>query len=202
MKNLLFIGLFCLSATVALSQITLSAGPAAGVNYSWISDIEGDYERTLGLNAGAQLTYSNIQNWGIGLGVFYSQEGVQFENGNQEYETELNYIRVPLKGFIFFRQNDDTFRPKIFLGPSFAFLVDGDVETPSDGTVVKLDSKDYYKTFDLGLLGGLGINIRLAETMWFNFDAGYTYGLLNIAEAGGDHSNRGIHGTVGLAFGL
>ncbi len=202
MKKLLFILFLTVSVSAVFSQSTLSFGPAVGANYSWVSEMDDNaMERKWGALAGLQLTYSNVNNWGIGLGAFYSREGVKQDVAGAQVKTELNYIRVPLKGIIFFRDLGDQFRPKIFVGPTFGYLTGGETEFKPNGEVIINNSRDVFDHWDVGLLGGLGINIRMSEMMWFNFDAGYTYGLTNLTD-GGDASNRNVHTTVGLAFGL
>ena len=199
MKNAISVLLLCLGAAFVSAQETLSFGPVAGANFSRLSDIGGgvDVEFKPGLVAGGQLTYSNVNNWGIGAAVLYSREGVKTDNQDVETKTNLTYIRVPLKGYFFFRDNDDNFRPKIFAGPSFGILLDADSKTGE----VETDLGDVYSTFDLGLTAGAGLNARIVEGTWFNLDIGYTYGLLDVAE-NADGSNRGIAVTAGVAFGF
>ena len=68
MRNVLFALLIFLSAIVTASaQETLSFGPVVGVNFAKISNSsEADTEFNTGFAAGAQLTYSNENNWGLG----------------------------------------------------------------------------------------------------------------------------------------
>ena len=128
----------------------------------------------------------------------YSREGADATANNIETSTNLTYIRVPLKGYLFFRENEDRFRPKIFIGPSIGFLLDADREVGDD----KFEVKDDFNTFDLGLTAGAGFNARLSESgTWFNFDAGYTHGLLDVAKEG-DGANRTITLTAGVLFGF
>lgn len=200
MKNVITALLLCFSAFGLTAQESISFGPMIGLNFSQISDVKGgSSEHKTGFVAGAQLTHSHINNWGIGAALLYSQEGVDVVQGGQTTEIGLTYLRLPIKGFIFFRDNEDNFRPKIFAGPSFAFLVDS--ETEIEGTDQEIETRDLYNKFDLGLALGAGFNVRLAEGTWLNFDAGYTYGLLDVAKSG-DGANRGIAVTTGVAFGF
>lgn len=190
---------FCTAGLTA--QESISFGPMVGLNFSQISDVKGgSSEHKTGFVAGAQLTHSHINNWGIGAALLYSQEGVDIVQNSQTTEVGLTYLRLPVKGFIFFRDNADSFRPKIFAGPSFAFLLDS--ETEIEGTDQEVETRDMYNKFDVGLALGAGFNVRLAEGTWLNFDAGYTYGLLDVAESGNDGANRGIAITTGVAFGF
>ncbi len=198
MKSLSFALLLCLCTTALTAQESISFGPILGANFAKVStDGEADPEFNTGFVAGAQLTHSNINNWGVGGAILYSREGVDYQIAGQETALNLTYLRIPIKGFIFFRDNENTFRPKLFFGPSLGFLMDADFKSGD----VELDVKDTYNTFDLGLTAGLGFNARIVEGTWFNFDAGYTHGLLDVAE-NGDGSNRTITITGGVAFGF
>ena len=199
MKNVLFALLICCGATAISAQETLSFGPVVGANFAKISNSGPvDTEFNIGFAAGAQLIYSNENNWGLGGAVLYSREGVDVTSGTTEGETNLTYIRIPLKGYLFFRENEDNFRPKIFIGPSIGILLDADAKVGD----TKFEVKDAYNTFDLGLTAGAGFNARLSEGTWLNFDLGYTHGLLDVAENGDDGSNRNISAMVGVLFGF
>ncbi len=196
MKNAFFAILLCACAMAATAQQTLSFGPVAGVNFSTISDVRNS-EFNTGFAGGAQLTYSDVNNWGLGAAVIYSREGVDVEAGGAEASTNLTYLRVPLKGYVFFRKNEDAFRPKIFFGPSLGFLMDSDVKVSG----AEIDLEDSYNKFDFGLTAGLGFNARITQGTWFNLDAGYTYGLLDVAD-NADGANRSIGITAGVLFGF
>ncbi len=199
MKNVFAALILCFGAAAISAQETLSFGPVIGANFSRISDIGNgvDVKFKPGLVAGGQLTYSSVNNWGIGAAVLYSREGVKTDNRGAESKINLTYIRVPLKGYFFFRDNEDNFRPKIFAGPSLGILLDADSKSGD----VEVDMGDAYNTFDLGLTAGAGLNARIMEGTWFNLDIGYTYGILDVAE-NADGSNRGITATAGVAFGF
>ncbi len=196
MKNLIIAVLVSCCAVAATAQQTLSFGPVVGVNFAKISDVNNS-EFNTGVAAGAQLIYSSVNKWGIGGAVLYSREGVDIQTGGNESAFNLTYLRIPVKGYLFFRENEDRFRPKIFVGPSFGFLVDSDAKFNGD----EFDIKGVYNKFDLGLTAGLGFNARIAEGIWFNFDAGYTYGLLDVAK-NADGGNRNIGLTAGVLFGF
>ena len=197
MKNYLFImGLF-LGANFTFAQNS-SIGPTVGINSSWLSDQEGDIRNPIGLNIGLNYTYSNYEKWGFGTGVNFSQEGVIVKRSGTDYKTKLNYIRIPLKAYHFFGDLEDSFRPKVYAGPSFGFLIGGDVES-SDLTI---DAKDIYEGFDAGLLIGTGFNFKFAERTWFNFDLNYTHGVINAAKLGNETFNRNVGVTMGVAWGF
>ncbi len=194
MKNALFALLICLTATAASAQQVLSFGPVVGVNFSKLSDSSpADTEFNTGLAAGAQLTYSSINKWGLGISALFSREGFDAATGS----TDLTYVRIPLRGYLFFGENGDAFRPKLFFGPSLGFLAKAESELAGN----KFDSKNAYNSFDLGLAIGAGFNARMSEGIWFNFDLGYTHGLMDLPKnANGE--NRTIAALVGVMFGF
>lgn len=196
MKNLQIALLCCCFAVASQAQEIISFGPVVGPNFAKISNIS-NAEYNPGVAIGAQLVYSNENNWGLGGAVLYSQEGVNVLLNGEEGSTNLNYLRIPLKGYLFFGKNGESFRPKLFAGPSLGFMLNA--ETDYGGREV--DVKSNYHTFDLGLTVGAGFNVRITEGTWFNFDAGYTHGLLDVSKfvEGG---NRNIGATVGVLFGF
>lgn len=199
MKNLFLTLALCLGTAGIFAQQSLSMGPVVGLNFAKVSDFGNvDTEFRTGLALGGQLTYSTIYNWGIGGALLYSQEGVTANFAGEKSTLSLTYLRIPLKGFIFFGDNEGSFRPKIFFGPSFAFLLDANAEVGREEVGVK----DDYNPFDVGVTAGLGFNARIVRSTWFNFDAGYTHGLLDVAQNGDDGGNRVFTVTAGVAFGF
>jgi outer membrane protein W len=116
----------------------------------------------------------------------------------------MNYLRIPLKFQYFFGDLGDNVRPKLFIGPSFAFLMGGKTEVRSGEVTTTIDSKDTFENFDVGLHIGAGFNYRLAERTWLNFDVAYTHGLLDVAgsKSGSDAQNRLVNVNLGVAFGF
>jgi outer membrane protein W len=169
----------------------LSLGPTAGFGHSWITNMPGDGKFNPSWNVGATFVYSSMSHWGIGLDAKYSAEGVKKETSLGTYEVNANYLRIPIKGYYFFNEYGNPVRPKIFLGPSLGFLIGDD------------DSKNAFKGFDFGLLGGAGINFRIADRTWLNTDITYTHGFSNISDvSGATYRNRNIQLNIGVAFGL
>lgn len=195
-KYLLILGL-SLSATLAFSQNS-SLGPNIGINSSWLSDQEGDIRNPIGLNIGLNYVYSNYEKWGFGTGLNFSQEGVIVKRAGTDYKTQLNYLRIPLKAYHFFGDLEDAFRPKIYVGPSFGFLLGGKAEVGD----IKVDSKDNFEGFDVGAMIGTGFNFKFAERTWFNFDLAYTHGLINASKLGNETLNRNVGVTMGVAWGF
>jgi len=201
MKILIVFAALCI-AVGAQAQVN-SIGPTLGYNHAWLSDIDNGSARP-SFNGGITFNHSILQSAGIGFEVRYSQEGAKTKIGGQTFTSELNYLRIPLKFVYYFGKLEDNFRPKIFAGPSFAFLIGGKSQTQVGGTTVSVNSKDNFESFDFGLQAGTGFNYRLAELVWLNFDVAYTHGFLNLT---GDRNpveskNRLVNANLGVAFGF
>ncbi len=188
------------SLSVAQAQ-DFSLGPTIGFNYSWLSEIPGDVHALVGINAGLTMVYSSNEHWGLGVDLKYSGEGVVTKLGSVNATTHLEYIRVPVKIIYFFNNFEDRLRPKAYFGPAAGFLAGGKTELFRGTETIKVDSRDLYEDFDLGLILGAGFNYRIATRTWFNFDVAYSHGLSNISKTS-DAFNRKLHLNLGVAFGL
>lgn len=180
-----------------------SLGPTVGVNLSSISDID-DSAFKPGLNVGVVYNFSNNENFGFGTEIRYSQEGVKvnYENVDVDGFVNINYLRVPLKFQYFVGALGNDFRPKLYVGPSMGFLIDGKTKVAADGLTIESDiNRDDYNTFDVGVMGGFGFNYRIATATWINFDAAYTHGLLEVGKET-DQFNRNFNINLGIAWGF
>lgn len=192
MKHLVIL-FFVAMSTMMFAQEN-SIGPTIGYNHAWVS---GDNVKAKpGFNVGLIYNNSFLEHWGAGLSLLYSAEGAKAEVS--DISTNLTYIRLPLRLQYFFGDFGQAFRPKIYVGPSLAFLVGAKLDQNGNN----IDVKDGYEKFDLGLLAGLGFNYRLKDQTWLNFDLGYTHGLLDISTGSNEPKNRLINANVGVAFGF
>ncbi|MGI8634042.1 MAG: porin family protein [Segetibacter sp.] len=201
MKNVLLALILSSGFSLAAgAQSKFSLGPNAGVGASWLDNTPNRKAKLSG-NPGLSLVYSAAQHFGIGLDARYSFEGGKYSSASQAVTSDLNYFRLPLKFIYFFGDYGNRVRPKVYAGPSFGFLTGGKttIELPNN-TKVESNSKDIYKSFDLGLTAGAGLNIRLVKNTWFNTDVHYLHGISDLT-AGKQH-NRGVGVNVGVNFGL
>ena len=198
---------FCAKAQV---QQHISFGPTVGFGHSWLNTdnaIAAGYDNKFhaAYNVGVKMVYSIDPHWGASGDLKYSSEGGSLENNaNSELVYRSNYIRIPLQGIYFFTDFGDKVRPKISLGPSFGFLIGGDTKVKNnDEKVSEGEVKDLFKTFDVGLTGAVGANIRVSPNTWLNTDVGYYHGLNNINDVSSNSiKNRNIGLNVGLLFGI
>jgi hypothetical protein len=173
-----------------------SIGPAVGFGHAGIRNTSGTDLFKPSVNAGVIFNYSTNQHIGFAGDVLWSSEGARIDRDGIETDITLQYVRVPLKFAYFFGTFEDNFRPKLTIGPSMGFLLDADKEVEGIGTS---DVTASYKTFDIGLNGSAGFNLKLRPNVWLNTDLNYYHGLRAIRF---DERNSSLGLKVGLAFGL
>ena len=197
MKQLILTIAGIIFITCAYSQMNISVGPNAGFGHTWMSGSGENRYQPAG-NFGVALVYSHNNHVGLGVDLKYSIEGGKKEFANVDVTSRLNYIRIPVKGIYFFRDYGASFRPKISLGPSFGFLVGGEQEAGSS----KIDAKEAYNSFDIGLLGSAGFHYNLVTNTWLHFDLSYYHGFSDVSQAAETNKNRNIGINLGVAFGI
>lgn len=177
-----------------------SIGPEVGVSMSkYGQDAAGTNDFKSGAIGGLFVTYSIENTFGITTKLLYSQKGASFKSIDTK-ET-LNYIEVPVIGR-FFLNKEGTFRPNIFLGPSFGFLTGVTNKVGSNERVNVDNYSASYNTFDFGVTGGMGFNFLISNETYFIVDGRYTHGLSDISKSPAVVNNNAFGLTVGLSFGL
>ncbi|MCG2618210.1 PorT family protein [Terrimonas sp. NA20] len=204
MKRIMIVLAFASGATAVHAQ-NLSLGPTAGFGHAWTSSDNGSQDGKFhsSYNIGGKLVYSFVSHWGISADVKFSSEGetVEAVNGNKSVY-RANYIRVPLQGIYFFGEYGNKVRPKISVGPSLGFLVGGEYKQYVNGNVANtVKTKDISESFDFGLTGAVGLNVRVAKSTWLNADVAYYHGLTDVVNTA-DAKNRNIGLNVGILFPL
>jgi hypothetical protein len=198
LKSFLTITFLAVAASVN-AQSYFSMGPSVGFQHSWISFDHPESTSNVfhpGFNAGVSMVYSTESHFGLGADLKYSQEGVTVQTDvlNVKTETDLNtsYIRAPFRLIYFFGDYGNAIRPKLFAGPTVAFLVSAKSEA--------VDVKESTNSFDAGVHGGVGLNVRLMPNIWLNTDITYTQGLSDVTENDVDDKNH--NGNIGINAGV
>ena len=201
MKHVLLVVVAMFVAGLAgKAQSKFSLGPNVGIGSSWISNTPNSKAKVAG-DLGLSLVYSAAEHFALGLDAKYSFEGGKFSSNNQTTTANLNYFRVPLKAIYFFGSYGKKVRPKIYAGPSFGFLAGGKTTIESTIQTITVNSKNYYKSFDFGVMAGAGLNVRLVKNTWFNADVNYLHGISDV-QMNSDRHNRTIGLNIGVNFGL
>lgn len=194
----------CLAFLKVSAQDNLSLGVKGSIGHSWMS---GDGKNLLkpSYGAGLRMVYSANANLGIGGDLTFNAEGAkkEYAEGATEVRSNLNYIRLTPQVLYFFGEYGNAVRPKIFAGPSLAFLVGGKTKTTTGGVSSSVSSSDLYNGFDFGALVGAGVNYRIAPGKWLNLDLGYTHGFIDQSKADNNTAyNRNIAIGVGVTWGI
>jgi outer membrane protein W len=188
--------------TVAQNASNFSIGPRVGVNFAKFTNVDNADPKS-GLVLGLTSTYSFNVRTGLTIDALYSREGNETSTTPQ-LQTGLDYLRFLVAYDIFFRDLEDNFRPKIYVGPNLGILLSA--ENQVEGSDNEVDVKDSYNTIDLGLTLGLGFNLRVGGETWLNVDGRFQPGLTNIINNKPSNidaiRNQNFQVSVGLAFGL
>ncbi len=210
--RLLSIGLM-LSAVTSFAQTTVAdlktgytfLGPVAGIGSSWIGYMPvGGIAKTSGY-AGVSLIKLNNPHWGWGGQIRLSSEGYKIESFSNAQVFRPLYLRVPARAYYFFGRRSDWLRPNIYLGPSAAvklseYNVAGNIY--QDYYVVHNSS--YFRTLDIGVNGGVGLDFRLSHKTWLNLDLDYYHGLVDaVDDASNEYNpNRTLNFSLSVLFNL
>ena len=176
-----------------------SIGPEVGISISKYGQDAGTNDFKSGAIGGLFVTYSIENTFGITTKLLYSQKGSYFKS--IDTKQTLNYIEVPVIGR-FFLNKEGTFRPNIFVGPSFGFLTGVTNKVGSNERVTMDNYSASFNTFDFGVTGGMGFNFLISNETYFIVDARYTHGLSDISKSAGVVNNNSFGLTVGLSFGF
>lgn len=169
MKKILLsaVAIFALSVTTTQAQEMMRFGAKAGVN---IADFGGDAEsegsRT-GLHIGVLAEFRLSETFSIQPELLYSMQGAKTKDltGEGEFDTKLDYINIPIMAKYYITEG-----LSIEAGPQVGFLMSANWEDE--------DAKDYYKTIDFALNGGIAYDLPMGVF----FQARYSAGLTSIAE--------------------
>lgn len=185
---MLFTAIVVFAATEINAQSMLTrprAGIKGGLNASnlYVDDVNDENAR-LGFNVGVFGELLSTEAFGIQAELLYTTKGsknVYDDPIDQEIKYNLNYLELPL--FAVFKIG----AVDLHVGGYGSYLLganikyDGDLATGTD----EID-KDNLKSWDYGLLGGVGINFGAVQ-----IGARYNYGLLKIADSKGAKSLLG-----------
>jgi opacity protein-like surface antigen len=195
-------------ATATLAQKTVTIGHSASIGHSWLSNGKNfgpgfdNNEPHISYSLGMRMLASFHPNWGISSDIKFSSEGGRFgtDDNDSKLVMRANYLRHALQGVYFFGDRGNRVRPKISAGPSIAIYAGGKTKV-KDALIDVPDrkSKDIFKTWDFGLTGAAGVNVRMKENVWLSAEAAYYHGLTNVNDLSSQKMrNRGLGFNIGL----
>lgn len=181
----------------------ISLGPVVGISHNWVSNLPGTNKFNATGYIGLGLVYSKDAHWGWGAQANVSWEGYRIADadGNISTGTPI-YLRIPLRAYYFFGDYKDLIRPKVYLGPSIGFkLGETDEMKGGDFTAQNVGT---FRTLDIGLNAGVGLNVRLKKAVWLNTDLGYYQGLTDAVDdpAGKYNTQQNLALSLGVLLGI
>jgi outer membrane protein W len=203
-----------LSLALYSTAQNLSMGKTASIGQSWLSTQQdmvsgfNNKEMHLSYGAGLKMVYSFNPNWGISSDLRFSSEGATFSTetpDDVERRYRINYIRHSMQGTYFFGDYGNRVRPKLSVGPQVGLFAGGKSKVKNTvENVPEVKSKNMFTTWDAGVVGAAGANIRLMPNTWLNMDVSYYHGLVDINDTPSDNEihNRSLLFNIGVLYGM
>jgi len=195
MKRFALIMFMIMAFAASASAQGMMFGLKGGLNIAKMSgdDVPDEATWLYGGAGGVYFGYAFNDMFAIQPEVLFMMKGMNIDVLDESFKVKLNYIDVPvlLKVSI---PTEGSFKPSIFAGPYFGFLMSAKIDDE--------DIKDQVKSMDYGLVFGAGMNYMLAEDKGFiSLDARYGMGLTTVddTDAEDDLKNMGI--TIMIGYG-
>lgn len=210
MKKIIIKSVLAVAATVFATsnmsaQITTnSLGFKAGYQMSSLNSHA--FENSVsGFNTGMTFVHSKSANYGWGADLLYARSGGTYTRAlsdgmPQSRTVMIDQIRFIPKGYLFFGDRQNKFRPKLFVGPAVSFLLAANDQTSS------ANYNSQFTTASLEGVLGAGFNYEIKEAFWLVFDTEYALGLTDVNTVMVAHpeglQNNIFSVNLGLAFGF
>lgn len=207
LKTVLYTALLLSAPGLVAGQRAL--GVRGGVNFSSFAGDDGeDFDPTTGYNFGAFFKGPVSDILGVQIGVGLAQKGAEDTEVGILTEITLNYLEVPL----LLTLSPATFSRVGFTfsaGPVLGFNTGCNFKRSSATGVTELDVECEnplvnveVKSFEVGAMVGVGVDIGLTESVSLLLDGLYNYGFTKVDDSGVDDDvkNRAFSLLVGLAF--
>ena len=211
--------LLLLTGTPAFGQVSIAV--TGGVNIASLdistgSDFAPDLKSVTRLSIGLAANIPASDGWGLQLGGSYSQKGGRFEISEQgvnaESRVETDYLEFTVLGRAQFPVSGDRVSAHLLAGPALALesscQLTAKATGPGGGTFEFAEDCDGdigldRSTYDFGLAGGGGLEIKLADTLGMSFGLLYTYGLLDLDKSDSDFmKQRALTLRAGLVYSI
>ncbi|AOZ98238.1 MULTISPECIES: porin family protein [Flavobacterium] len=184
MKKVFLIAIVVLGLSTTLQAQSIRFGVKAGANFA---NQNGDTppafeskESITSYHAGLVAEVKLLDGFAIQPELLYSTQGATYKNAVEEFKNELGYLSIPVVAKIGLSKSLN-----LELGPQASFLL-------SEKDNVDLEDS---KTFEFGVVGGLGLNI----TKNLFIQARYGLGLTE-ATKDADIKNSTIQLSAGIMF--
>ena len=216
---LLAIILLLLTWTPAFGQVSLAVTGGlniASMDISTDDDFVLDLQSVTRLSIGLAANIAASESWGLQLGGNYSQKGGRFDVSEQgvsaEARVEADYLEFTVLGRAQFPVSGDRVSAHLLAGPALALesscQLTGKATGPDGSTFEITEDCNEARgldrsTYDLGLAGGGGLEIKLLDTLGMSFGLLYTYGLLDLDKSDSDFmKQRALTLRAGLVYSI
>jgi opacity protein-like surface antigen len=188
-KLIVIIGILVSGVTFSQTSSKLWLGPSVGVGHAYFvpynSHVEFQPMYSMGFTAG----YNVGDYFGIVGSALYSSEGRLMNDGRTKSDIRLDYIRIPVRGILFFAGMDESVRPKISFGPSLGLLVN------ELGTTTGQKAE----TADFGMNATGGVDIKLTDGICLSAEVNYYQGFIKNRPG---YNKKEYNGNIGVSLGL
>lgn len=201
---LCLVGLVLIGYQPALAQNELVVGIRGGVNISSVTGNlvdqypEYDYGTLTGFNGGALARIYFTPLLSLQVEGSYSQKGSTVSYLGQTADLMFTYLEWPM--FVRYELILGSLRPAAYVGSSFAFETKCEAKGPSGTFDCDEGDLNSTKSFDAGLILGLGLDVRLGGLILMG-DGRYTLGYRNLndsSDSDSDFKNRNWTFLVGV----
>lgn len=186
-------------ATADAQYLSLGLRGGASVSTMSITGVSPEYRTGFLVGPTATLWLSDVV--GVQFEALYVRKGFNPPQGTSDTLT-LSYVDVPIVALYHLPSvARGMLQGRVQAGPSFGFRVQCDVRGGAATGIATCDP-DAVSTFDIGVVGGVGLKIGRGRGGVI-IDATYTYGLLNASIAEGSSQtarNRAIMVSAGFLF--
>lgn len=200
------------AAAAADASAQTRLGIRGGLSLSTLSGDElVDVGSRTGVNVGATLLFGLGEgNLGLQLGAGIADKGASVTFGDDEGDADasinLTYIEIPVL-LHYAVPTQGSISPHFVAGPALSFEMGCDIDGVAGGVSVSLPCEDAglpVSSFDIGIMGGAGVDIATSSALTITFDALYNYGLSTVdgSDDPDDVKNRAWSFLAGLAFPL
>ena len=186
MKKLILVAIMLLSVTTVLQAQSIRFGVKGGVNFAnqtgdaGFEGTEFSRDGITSYHAGLVSEIKLVDRFAIQPELLYSTQGATYKNAVEEFKNELGYLSIPVLAKIYLSES-----LSLELGPQASFLLN-DRKNVDFGDA---------KTFEFGVVGGLGLNI----TKNLFIQARYGLGLTEASKEA-DIKNSTIQLSAGIMF--
>jgi hypothetical protein len=191
MKLLMLVGAaLVVSAQTAQAQFAnLQIGPTGGIALSTLvgDGAEDEEARTGAYFGGSLVVQPRGSMFGFETGLLHVPKGASLRDTDGSGALRLSYLEVPLLLRVGFSLQQAALRPFVLVGGSLAFNTGCTLEERDEGRTVSFDCADPLfgdflnpRTLDLGVSGGLGIDIPTGAVGVLSPHVRFTRGLTNV----------------------